>query len=56
MRGGKIDEIEEFPGHLVLLQRCAMVLSGVGMELGAGRLSSAGMLRPQAVKWLERVE
>lgn len=54
IRGGKLDEIEEFPGHLVMLQRCAMVLSGIAMELGAGRLSSAGMLKPQAVKWLQR--
>lgn len=54
IRGGKFDDIEEFPGHLVMLQRCCMVLSGIGMELGAGRLSSAGMLKPQAVKWLQR--
>lgn len=54
-RGGKLDDIEEFPGHLVLLQRCAMVLSGVAMELGAGRLSSAGMLKPHAVRWLARL-
>lgn len=54
IRGGKLDDIEEFPGHLVMLQRCCMVLSGIGMELGAGRLSSAGMLKPQAIKWLER--
>lgn len=54
IRGGKLDDIEEFPGHLVMLQRCAMVLSGIGMELGAGRLSSAGMLRPHAQKWLQQ--
>mmetsp|Transcript_63670 Transcript_63670/g.180834 ORF Transcript_63670/g.180834 Transcript_63670/m.180834 type:complete len:196 (-) Transcript_63670:86-673(-) len=54
MRGGRLDDIEEFPGHLVMLQRCCMVLSGIGMELGAGRLSSAGMLKPQARRWLER--
>jgi len=54
IRGGKLDEIEEFPGHLVMLQRCAMVLSGIGMELGAGRLSSAQMLKPQAQLWLKR--
>lgn len=54
LRGGKLDDIEEFPGHLVLLQRCSMVLSGIGMELGAGRLSSAGMLKAQALKWLQR--
>lgn len=54
IRGGKLDDIEEFPGHLVMLQRCSMVLSGIGMELGAGRLSSAGMFKPQAVKWLEK--
>merc|ERR1719159_1356927 len=54
IRGGKIDDIEEFPGHLVMLQRCAMVLSGVAMELGAGRLSSAGMFKAHAVKWLAR--
>merc|ERR1719446_326215 len=53
IRGGKLDEIEEFPGHLVMLQRCCMVLSGIGMELGAGRLSSAGMLKPQALKLLD---
>eukprot|EP00933_Yihiella_yeosuensis_P058632 TRINITY_DN5925_c0_g4_i1.p1 TRINITY_DN5925_c0_g4~~TRINITY_DN5925_c0_g4_i1.p1 ORF type:complete len:583 (+),score=97.09 TRINITY_DN5925_c0_g4_i1:81-1829(+) len=53
IRGGKIDEIEAFPGHMVMLQRCAMVLSGIGMELGAGRLSSAAMLKPQALLWLE---
>jgi len=53
LRGGKLDDIEEFPGHLVMLQRCSMVLSGISMELGAGRLSSAGMLRPQAERWLE---
>mmetsp|Transcript_109046 Transcript_109046/g.307356 ORF Transcript_109046/g.307356 Transcript_109046/m.307356 type:complete len:549 (-) Transcript_109046:42-1688(-) len=52
VRGGKLDDIEEFPGHLVMLQRCCMVLSGIGMELGAGRLSSAAMLKPQALKWL----
>jgi aarF domain-containing kinase len=56
IRQGKLDEIEEFPGHLVMLQRCAMVLSGIGMELGAGRLSSAGMLKPQALKWLKKQE
>merc|ERR1712232_1283581 len=54
LRGGEIDDIEEFPGHLVMLQRCSMVLSGIGMELGAGRLSSAGMLKAQAQKWLSR--
>jgi len=54
LRGGKLDDIEEFPGHLVMLQRCSMVLSGIGMEMGAGRLSSAGMLKEQAVKWLQR--
>lgn len=53
VRRGQIDEIVEFPGHLVLLQRCCMVLSGVAMELGAGRLSSAGMLKPQALKLLK---
>merc|ERR1712139_109124 len=52
VRGSKVDEIEHFPGHLVLLQRCCMVLSGIGMELGAGRLSSAGMLKPSALKLL----
>merc|ERR1712113_709131 len=35
-----------------LLQRCAMVLSGTAMELGAGRCSSAAMFKPHAVKWL----
>jgi len=54
IRGSKLDEIEEFPGHLVMLQRCCMVLSGLGMQLGAGRLSSAAMLKPQALKWLDR--
>lgn len=53
IRGGAIDDIEEFPGHLVMLQRCAMVLSGIAMELGAGRLSSAAMLKPHAVRFLE---
>lgn len=53
-RGGKLDDIQEFPGHLVMLQRCCMVLSGICMEMGAGRLSSAGMLKPQALKWLRR--
>lgn len=53
VRGGRIDEIESFPGYLVLLQRCCMVLSGIGMEMGAGRLSSAGMFRPSAEKWLQ---
>eukprot|EP00928_Gymnodinium_smaydae_P010986 TRINITY_DN14122_c0_g2_i2.p1 TRINITY_DN14122_c0_g2~~TRINITY_DN14122_c0_g2_i2.p1 ORF type:complete len:773 (+),score=219.67 TRINITY_DN14122_c0_g2_i2:182-2500(+) len=52
LRGGALDDIEEFPGHLVMLQRCCMVLSGIGMELGAGRLSSAGMLKRHAAKWL----
>jgi len=52
IRGGKIDVIEEFPGHLVMLQRCSMVLSGLGMELGAGRLSAAGMFKKHALKWL----
>eukprot|EP00435_Cladocopium_sp_Y103_P026118 s262_g6.t1 len=47
LRGGELDDIEEFPGHLVMLQRCAMVLSGLALELGAGRLSSAEMLKPQ---------
>lgn len=56
VRGGKVDEIESFPGHLVLLQRCCMVLSGIGMELGAGRLSSAGMFKPQALKLLKEIE
>jgi len=56
IRGGKLDDIEEFPGHLVMLQRCAMVLSGLGMELGAGRLSSAGMFKPQALLWLKEVQ
>eukprot|EP00929_Paragymnodinium_shiwhaense_P014803 TRINITY_DN122766_c0_g1_i1.p1 TRINITY_DN122766_c0_g1~~TRINITY_DN122766_c0_g1_i1.p1 ORF type:complete len:566 (-),score=105.75 TRINITY_DN122766_c0_g1_i1:59-1756(-) len=54
LRGGKLDQIEDFPGHLVMLQRCCMVLSGIGMELGAGRLSAAGMFRPQAMKWLQQ--
>merc|ERR1719235_110975 len=54
IRGGKLDDIEEFPGHLVMLQRCAMVLSGVAMELGAGRMSSAGMFKAHARKWLQR--
>merc|ERR1712151_444458 len=54
IRGGKIDDIVEFPGHLVLLQRACMVLSGIGMEMGAGRLSSAAMLKPQALKLLEK--
>lgn len=53
VQGGKLDEIEDFPTHLLMLQRCAMVLSGIGMELGAGRMSSAGMLKPQAVLWLQ---
>lgn len=53
IRGGKLDDITEFPGHMVMLQRCAMVLSGIGMELGAGRLSSAKMLKPHAQKWLK---
>jgi aarF domain-containing kinase len=52
IRGGQLDDIKEFPGHLVMLQRCCMVLSGIGMELGAGRLSSAGMLKPQALQLL----
>merc|ERR1719387_3037956 len=52
VRGGRVDDIETFPGHLVLLQRCCMVLSGIGMELGAGRLSSAGMFKAQAKRWL----
>jgi aarF domain-containing kinase len=52
VRGGKVDEIVSFPGHLVFLQRCCMVLSGIGMEMGAGRLSSAGMFKPQAMKLL----
>mmetsp|Transcript_2714 Transcript_2714/g.8250 ORF Transcript_2714/g.8250 Transcript_2714/m.8250 type:complete len:377 (+) Transcript_2714:2-1132(+) len=56
IRGGRLDDIAEFPGHLVMLQRCAMVLSGIGMELGAGRLSSAQMLKPQALKWLAQRE
>lgn len=56
IRGGKIDVIEEFPGHLVMLQRCSMVLSGLGMELGAGRLSAAGMFKPHALKWLRRYD
>ena len=30
----------------------AMVLSGLALELGAGRLSSAEMLKPQAVRWM----
>jgi aarF domain-containing kinase len=51
-RGGKLDNILEFPGHMVMLQRCCMVLSGIGMELGAGRLSSAGMFKAQAKRWL----
>jgi aarF domain-containing kinase len=51
-RGGKLDQIVEFPGHMVMLQRCCMVLSGIGMELGAGRLSSAGMFKAQAKRWL----
>jgi len=50
--GSKLDEMESFPVHLLMLQRCCMVLSGIGMELGAGRLSSARMLRPQAAKLL----
>ncbi|CAJ1392755.1 unnamed protein product [Effrenium voratum] len=54
IRGGKLDEIEDFPGHLVMLQRCAMVLSGLALELGAGRLSSAEMLKPQAQTWLQQ--
>ena len=53
LRGGELDDIEEFPGHLVMLQRCAMVLSGLALELGAGRLSSAQMLKPQAKLWLQ---
>ncbi|CAK9062084.1 unnamed protein product, partial [Durusdinium trenchii] len=52
LRGGELDDIEDFPGHLVMLQRCAMVLSGLALELGAGRLSSAQMLKPQAELWL----
>lgn len=54
LRGGELDDIEEFPGHLVMLQRCAMVLSGLALELGAGRLSSAEMLKPQAKLWLQQ--
>mmetsp|Transcript_11325 Transcript_11325/g.26070 ORF Transcript_11325/g.26070 Transcript_11325/m.26070 type:complete len:624 (-) Transcript_11325:79-1950(-) len=53
-RGGKLDDITEFPGHLVMLQRCCMVLSGIGIEIGAGRLSAAGMFRAQAELWLQR--
>lgn len=53
IRGGQLDTIEEFPGHLIMFQRCCMVLSGIGMELGAGRLSAAGLFRQQAAKWLE---
>jgi len=52
VRGAKVDEIENFPGYLVLLQRCCMVLSGIGMELGAGRLSSAAMFKPAALNLL----
>mmetsp|Transcript_6749 Transcript_6749/g.16461 ORF Transcript_6749/g.16461 Transcript_6749/m.16461 type:complete len:613 (+) Transcript_6749:84-1922(+) len=51
-RGGKFDDILEFPGVLVMLQRCCMVLSGIGIEIGAGRLSAAGMFLPQAQRWL----
>jgi len=46
--GGKLDEVTRFPAQLLALQRCAMILSGTALELGAGRLSSAQMLRPQA--------
>jgi len=56
LRGGRLDDISEFPGHLVMLQRLCMVLSGLAMELGAGRLSSAGMLKPSALKWLQERE
>lgn len=31
------DDTLEFPAHLAMLQQCAMVLSGVAMELEAGR-------------------
>jgi len=55
IKGGKIDQIENFPTLLVMLQRCCMVLSGVGMELGAGRLSTALMLRPHAERCLQRL-
>jgi len=53
-RGGKLDDITEFPGTLVMLQRCCMVLSGIGIEIGAGRLSAAGMFLPQAQRWLDQ--
>jgi aarF domain-containing kinase len=56
VRGGKVDEIDNFPGHLVLLQRCCMVLSGIGMEMGAGRLSSAGMFKSQAMKLMSELK
>jgi len=52
--GGRFDTVSEFPSHLVMLQRCAMVLSGIAMELGAGRVSSAGMLKPEAIRWLKQ--
>jgi len=52
VRGAKVDDIEAVPGHMVLLQRCCMVLSGLGMELGAGRVSSATMFKPHALKLL----
>merc|ERR1712014_511929 len=55
VRRGKIDDIVAFPGHLVLLQRCCMVLSGIGMELGAGRVSSAGMFRSHASNLLSEI-
>mmetsp|Transcript_43180 Transcript_43180/g.82871 ORF Transcript_43180/g.82871 Transcript_43180/m.82871 type:complete len:615 (-) Transcript_43180:280-2124(-) len=56
VRGGKVDDITAFPGHLVLLQRCCMVLSGIGLELGAGRVSSAEMFKPQALKLLSEIK
>uniref|UniRef100_A0A7S4T5K4 ABC1 atypical kinase-like domain-containing protein n=1 Tax=Alexandrium monilatum TaxID=311494 RepID=A0A7S4T5K4_9DINO len=51
--GGKLDEITRFPAQLLSLQRCSMILSGTALELGAGRLSSAQMLRPQAALLLQ---
>lgn len=44
----KIDKFEKWPGHLVMLQRCAMVLQGLAAETGAGSVSISKLWRKQA--------
>ena len=51
----QFDKWQKFPGEVLMLQRCAMVLLGVAAETGAGQLSLAHMWEKEARAYLDSV-